>query len=94
MHLKADFQIHSFMQNADNFDAPGNLFAVKNHMLTGREFAVPRTDFVTPLSLIRIFSQSMKTSVQLSKVVTALISSPAFLSISPNLAKILKRLLC
>jgi hypothetical protein len=38
------------MQNADNFDATGNLFAVKNDMLTGRKFAVPRTDYVTPLA--------------------------------------------
>jgi hypothetical protein len=89
-----DFQIHSFMQDADNFDATGSLLAVKNDMPAGRNFAVPSTDLVTPLALIRILRQGMEISVQQGKVVTALISSPAFLRITTNFAKILKRLLC
>jgi hypothetical protein len=89
-----DFQIHSFMQDADNFDATGSLLAVKNDMLAGRKFAVLRTDLVTPLPLIRILRQGMETSVQQGKVVTALLSPPAFLRITTNRAQILKRLFC
>ena len=88
------FHIHSFMQDADNFDATGSLLLVKNDLLAGREFAVPRTDLVTPLPLIRILRQGMETSVQQGKVVTALLSPPAFLRITTNLTQILKRLFC
>jgi len=89
-----NIQIHSFMQNADDFDATGILLAVKNDMLAVRKFSVPRTDLVTPLALIRILRQSMETSVQQGKIVTTLILSPALLRITTNLAKILNRLFC
>jgi hypothetical protein len=89
-----NLQIHSFMQNADDFDATGILLAEKNDMLAGRKFSVPKTDLVAPLTLIRILRQSMETSIQQGKVVTTLILSPALLCITTNLAKILNRLLC
>ncbi len=88
------FQVHSFMQNADDFDANGSLFAVKDEVLTCGKFAVPGTDLVTTLALLRVFCQSMETAVQQGKVVTALASPPMFLSIATSLAQILKGLLC
>ena len=78
------------MQNADNFYGISRLLAIKNDMPSGREFAVPGTDLVTPLTLVRILRQGMERTVQQSKVMTTLFTPPTFLRITTNLAKILK----
>nr|WP_305045068.1 hypothetical protein [Geoalkalibacter sp.] len=87
------FLIHFFMQNTDNLDTTGSLLAVKNDMPTGKKFAVSGTDLVTSLALAWVVRQGMEITVKQFKVMTALITPPALLGITANLAKILKRLL-
>jgi hypothetical protein len=91
--LKMGFLIHFFMQNANNLDTTDSLLAVKNDMPTGKKFAVSATDLVTSLALARIVCQGMEITVKKFKVMTALVTPPALLGITTNLAKILKRLL-
>ncbi len=78
------------MQNADNFYGTSRLLAIKNDMPAGREFAIPGTDLVTLLTLVRILRQSMERTVQQSKVMTTLFTPPALLRITTNLAKVIK----